>query len=623
MFATRIDMDPIGRWQRPAYRGFRSFALFLLMASSVTASAEDSTNVSGPSTSTSATIDATVGTLTGPKSAEPPILRVETFNPLAPAITTGPRETLTDFLRRVQEIRTVSTTTLANYLRSDRLFLRRYEKETLGQVRVMAAIAARAMEFDRVPAALESFEYRSRMALMLDDLIERIGQPPIAEIPDGAEMSARKLTRWSLPGTEIDIVRIDEGPRTGEWLFSAETIRRLPEWYNWAAFLPAARPDTENLLAFYKYGPLGVQDVVPLRWMFALPAWTKILLADQPVWRWIGLLVLIVGCASVFMLVRRLCARLRRNSKVGGRQGLSADIAVPVVLALLIVFVREAAAEKLRFTAPVYAPLVLTLSAMFYVTVIWIIWAFGRVIAERTIVSRHLQTWSIDGQLIRLTVRFFALVFCIAVLIEGANRLGLPAYSIVTGLGVGGIAVALAARDSLANLMGSFTIMIEKPFRVGHWVKVGDTEGTVEAVGFRSTRIRTFYDSLVSVPSSKLMNSTIDNMGERSFRRVKTTIAVRYDTPPEQLREFVEAVREIIATHPHTLKESYHVYLQDFADSSLEVLLYFFLTVPDWASELREREDIFFRIMACADNLGVAFAFPTRTVHIAERSSTE
>ena len=131
-----------------------------------------------------------------------------------------------------------------------------------------------------------------------------------------------------------------------------------------------------------------------------------------------------------------------------------------------------------------------------------------------------------DGQLIRLALRFFALLLSIAVLIEGANRIGLPAYSVVAGLGVGGVAVALAARENLANLLGSFTLMIEKPFRVGHWVRIGDDERMVEAVGFRSTRIRTFYDSLVSVPSSQLMESVIDNMGMRTYRRVKTIISV-------------------------------------------------------------------------------------------------
>ncbi len=263
--------------------------------------------------------------------------------------------------------------------------------------------------------------------------------------------------------------------------------------------------------------------------------------------------------------------------------------------------------------------MVLTLAGMLYLTLVWIIWSSGRAIAETAIVSRRLKARSIDGQLIRLTLRFFALILSVGVLVEGANRIGLPAYSIVTGLGVGGVAVALAARESLANLMGSFTIMIEKPFTVGHWIKVGDTEGTVEAVGFRSTRIRTFYDSLLSVPSSELMHSTIDNMGERKYRRVKTTFGISCATSPQRVQEFVEAVREIIATHPHTRKESYHVVLQDFADSSLEILLYFFLELPDWASELRQREDILLRIMGCAERLGIEFAFPTRTVHIAEQ----
>lgn len=364
--------------------------------------------------------------------------------------------------------------------------------------------------------------------------------------------------------------------------------------------------------------PVGLGGVIPLRWMLGLPPWLKALVADQPVWRWIGLFLVVTGCVTGFNGLRHLAARLNRSSRTKIRTALWIKVAVPVGFALLMVFLREIITHNLRFSAPVYAPMMVALATVLYLTVIWIIWVTGQAIAETVIVSRRLKTWSIDGQLIRLTVRFVALVLSVAVLVEGASRLGLPAYSVVAGLGVSGIAVALAARESLANLMGSFTIMIEKPFRIGHWVRVGDTEGTVEAIGFRSTRIRTFYDSLVSVPSSKLMESMIDNLGERTFRRVKTTISVTYDTPPQLLREFVDAIREIIATHPYTRKDNYHTCLQDLADSSLQILLYFFLQAPDWATELRQREDVLLRIIECAERFGVKFAFPTRTLHIAE-----
>lgn len=290
----------------------------------------------------------------------------------------------------------------------------------------------------------------------------------------------------------------------------------------------------------------------------------------------------------------------------------------PVALALIVLVLHTTTTEVLRFSAPVYVPLISFYSLLSYIAMVWVTWSAAQAIAETIIGSGRLNTRSIDGQLVRLTLRLIAVFVALGIIIEGASRLGLPAYSVLTGLGIGGVAVALAARESLANVMGAFIVMIEKPFRVGHWIRVGDIEGTVEDIGFRSMRLRTFYDSLVTVPSSTILESTVDNMGERRYRQVKTTLALTYDTPPARLSRFIEAVRGLIETHPASLKGTYHVVLHDFGESSLDVLLSFFLDVPDRSTELQQREDILMRILECADRLGVSFAFPTRLIRFAQ-----
>jgi MscS family membrane protein len=138
----------------------------------------------------------------------------------------------------------------------------------------------------------------------------------------------------------------------------------------------------------------------------------------------------------------------------------------------------------------------------------------------------------------------------------------------------------------------------------------------VEELGFRSTRIRTFYNSQVTIPNSTLVRATVDNYGRRRYRRWKTFIGVQYDTPPEKLVAFTEGIRELVRRHPYTRKDFYQVWCNDFGDSSLNILLYIFHEVPDWSTELRERERLFVDIVRLADRLGVQFAFPTRTVHL-------
>ena len=213
-------------------------------------------------------------------------------------------------------------------------------------------------------------------------------------------------------------------------------------------------------------------------------------------------------------------------------------------------------------------------------------------------------------------MRLVTIVAAIAILVAGADRIGLPAYSVLAGLGVGGLAVALAAQQTLANLLGSLIIMFEKPFAVGHFVKVKGIEGTVENVGFRSTRIRTFHNSLVTIPSSQLVNSTIDNMELRESRQVKTILNLTYDTPVEKIEGFIEGIKQILETHPDTRKDNIQVFLYEFGPHSLDILMNFFLQVPDREEELIKRQQILLAILRLAEDNDVHFAFPTQTLHI-------
>lgn len=222
--------------------------------------------------------------------------------------------------------------------------------------------------------------------------------------------------------------------------------------------------------------------------------------------------------------------------------------------------------------------------------------------------------------LVAKTLKLF--VLCMGVL-TAAQTFDLPILGLMGGLGLGGAALALASKDAVANFFGSVTVLFDRPFEVGDWIVTSGAEGTVEAVGFRSTRIRTFYNSLITLPNSLLTTASVDNMGRRRFRRIKTTVGVQYDTTPEQLDAFCEGIRELIRRHPYTRKDYYHVYFNDFGSSSLDILLYCFVACPDWAIELRERHRLLTDIMRLARKLNVQFAFPTRTVHLFNEQASE
>jgi MscS family membrane protein len=172
----------------------------------------------------------------------------------------------------------------------------------------------------------------------------------------------------------------------------------------------------------------------------------------------------------------------------------------------------------------------------------------------------------------------------------------------------------LAAKDMIGNLFGSVTVVMDRPFHIGDWVVIGDVEGTVENVGFRSTRIRTFYNSLVSLPNAQLTTTKIDNMGARQYRRMSTLLSLTYDTPPERIEAFCAGIRQLVELHPYMRKDYYHVYLNQFAAASLDILVYVFWKTPDWGKELQERQRFLLDILRLAKELQVEFAFPTQTL---------
>jgi len=215
--------------------------------------------------------------------------------------------------------------------------------------------------------------------------------------------------------------------------------------------------------------------------------------------------------------------------------------------------------------------------------------------------------------LLRKSVKVFIAAFG---LVFVADNLDVDITSVLAGLGLGGLAFALAARETVANLFGSVTVLLDRPFDIGDWVRIGDVDGNVESIGFRSTRVRTFYNSQITVPNSKLITAVVDNFGARQYRRIKTTLGLTYDTSPEKIEAFCEGVRELIRRHPYTRKDYYHVYLTGLGDSTLDILLYCFVETPDWATELREKHRLFADILTLATRLGVSFAFPTQTLFV-------
>ncbi len=222
-------------------------------------------------------------------------------------------------------------------------------------------------------------------------------------------------------------------------------------------------------------------------------------------------------------------------------------------------------------------------------------------------------------------IRKSSKTFVVAVgIIAVGDSLNLDMKGLLAGMGIAGLGVSLAAKDTLSNLFGSLTVLLDRPFRIGDWVIIdGKIEGTVEEVGLRSCRIRTFHNSLITIPNGLLTNASIDNLGMREYRRFSTTLGVQYDTPPEKVEAFCEGIRQVIREHPHTRKDYFNVYLNNLGAHSLDIILYVFFKCPDWSEELNQRHRLLIDILRLGSEMGVEFAFPTQTLHMISGESVK
>ena len=254
-----------------------------------------------------------------------------------------------------------------------------------------------------------------------------------------------------------------------------------------------------------------------------------------------------------------------------------------------------------------------------FLLLVTIFWTINRSIdfVGYKLKNKALETESkVDDQLIPFAIDIAkVLTIVLGVVMILGNVFEVNVTALVTGLGIGGVAFALASKESLENLLGSFTIFFDKPFTVGDIVTLGGVTGIVEKVGFRSTRIRTFDKSVVTVPNKNIISTELDNLGARPVRRVKFNIGLTYDTSVENIKNIVDDIQKLVDDHPMTNQEG-KVRFLNFGASSLDIMVLYYVDSPDWEVLIDAQQKINFQIIDIVNKYKCEFAFPSTSVYI-------
>jgi MscS family membrane protein len=223
---------------------------------------------------------------------------------------------------------------------------------------------------------------------------------------------------------------------------------------------------------------------------------------------------------------------------------------------------------------------------------------------------------SLDDQLVPLVVRSIRILVVTLGILFILENFGYDITSLLAGLGLGGLAFALAAQDTVSNIFGSITVFSDKSFQLGDWISIGDIEGTVEDIGFRSTRIRRFDQALVTVPNSQFIKGGVINYSARKKRRIEFYLGVIYGTSVNKIKEVLEGIKKIIEEDDRFDHSFYMVKFTDFGAYSLNIYIYCFTKTTVWADFLTVRGEFNLKIMQLLEELGVEIAFPSQTLYL-------
>lgn len=256
------------------------------------------------------------------------------------------------------------------------------------------------------------------------------------------------------------------------------------------------------------------------------------------------------------------------------------------------------------------------------ISIFWIVLRFidfiGLILKYRALKTDN----KMDDQLIPFAIDLLKVVLIVLVVLTVLSSVfEVNVTAMAAGLGIGGIAIAMASKESLENLLGSFTIFFDRPFTVGDAITAGGVTGVVEKVGFRSTRVRTFDKSMVTVPNKNMVNAELDNLGARPVRRVRFFIGLTYDSSIDQIKNIVSDIQKMIDEHPNTNQDG-RVRFQEFSSSSLDILVMYFVASPTWDDLIDVRQDVNYRIIEIVNKHKASFAFPSTSIYL-EKDATK
>jgi len=452
--------------------------------------------------------------------------------------------------------------------------------------------AIKCLNLKEIPPLIRE-EQGKEIAVFLKETIDKVYvfQPNFEDVPIDTSVPI-----WTIPETEITL-SLEELNGKKEYLFTTSTILNARIYFNKTKSLP-----------YLKESGQGAGYSPPFSERFA-PRWTNTFLFGLLVWQWLGLLLALflgIGIKFSSTYLFELSVKIAKKSSLIWDDQIFIALSKPggnlVTIGFWYIFLYLAGID-----GKIY--IILSYILKFFMGIFFIKFLndFSDIIG--TFYKQHIISSEdpSDVQLVSLLIKLMKIILVSLGVMLSLQNMGINVISLLAGLGIGGLAIALAARDTAANLFGSLMILLDKPFKTGDYIKIGTIEGVVEEIGFRSTQIKGDGDSSISMPNSLIVNSNIENLGIGRKNKSSFSIYLPYDTNPINLEIFLDKIKSMLTKNPMILREKIIVNFYKISDPGLEIYISFFMASSEIEQELNILQKIYLDIFKFAGDLEIKF----------------
>lgn len=444
-------------------------------------------------------------------------------------------------------------------------------------------------------------------ALALKESLDRLPLPDAA--PSGAP------ARYRIPGSEIDLVRVAEGPRVGDYLFSADTVLRAMEIFDGLRDQPYL--DRSSVTpGFRDLHILNPGPWISNRWIATLPEWLRRPYQEQTVWQWLAMAAILAILGVAAALSFRIGARSDRARRERGSLHRYGAVVASLVCLAMTAGAHYLIDVQVNVTNSVLVAVSYGLTVAAYGFAVVLVWTLCGQIARGVGGAPTGRMARLDGSLTRLLLRLLAVVGIVYLLMDASERLGIPIAPLLAGVGIGGLALALAARSTVENLIAGLTLIADRPVRVGEFCRYGKWAGTIEEIGLRSIRLRTVDRTLLTVPNAQFAGAEIENFGRRDGHPLRWTLRLAKDTPVDRLRAALERLRAMAEADASIDPARSRIRLEGYEGYAYEIEFNLGVRLTDFSAFKAFREEFVLRALDLLQELGVALALPARDVHV-------